>query len=381
MTLGTMQFTAIVLMALLTQKLLLMLYRRGNENAVPLRATRMMAGATATLAVHFTLQLTLGLRQMGVTQSVMVNLALLVPASYLFSVAVLLLQKRGRLSRWDWLAGPLTWTIAMAMLAVAILADGQPLLSATPERRLAEIAGALCYLAMQCYYTWRHTMALQAMHRTLNDYYDRDTDDMLRWMQLSIVGLMLLALMVPFAIFSKAAWLLFLIAIVIYCFIFYLVDSFCYYLTSNAPAQMQEAELNAEEEIMEMQEQTNAGAEAQRGDAEGIEEAVALWISGGGYLQSGITQPIAAAQIGIPKYQLTAWLHHRQGLKYNEWLAQLRLAEAKRLMTEHPEWGMDAIAERCGFGNRSMLHRKFKELEGITPAEYLGHEHNSPDNL
>jgi len=132
---------------------------------------------------------------------------------------------------------------------------------------------------------------------------------------------------------------------------------------------------------MEMQEQTNAGAEAKRGDAEGIEEAVALWISGGGYLKSGITQPIAAAQIGIPKYQLTAWLHHRQGLKYNEWLAQLRIAEAKRLMTEHPEWGMDAIAERCGFGNRSMLHRKFKELEGITPAEYLGHEHNSPDNL
>lgn len=75
------------------------------------------------------------------------------------------------------------------------------------------------------------------MHRTLNDYYDSNTGGMLRWMQLSIVGLMLLALMVPFVIFTTADWLLFVIAIIIYFFIFYLVDSFCYYLTSNAPAK------------------------------------------------------------------------------------------------------------------------------------------------
>lgn len=58
------------------------------------------------------------------------------------------------------------------------------------------------------------------MHRTLNDYYDRDTAGMLRWMQLSVVGLMLLALMVPFfAIFAPAEWngLLFVIAIADYC--------------------------------------------------------------------------------------------------------------------------------------------------------------------
>ena len=103
---------------------------------------------------------------------------------------------------------------------------------------------------MESYYSWRHTTALRAMRRTLNDYYDSDTAGMLRWMQLSIGGLMLLALMVPFAIFAPADWnwLLFFIAIAIYFFIFYLVDSFFYYLTSNAPAKTQEAEESRAEE-------------------------------------------------------------------------------------------------------------------------------------
>ena len=83
----------------------------------------LMAAATATLAVHFLLQLTLDLRALGVTQSVMLNLTMLIPASYLFARAVLLLQQHGRLSWWDRWAGPLTWGVAMLLLWLAVLTD------------------------------------------------------------------------------------------------------------------------------------------------------------------------------------------------------------------------------------------------------------------
>ena len=219
LSLGTMQFTAVVLMTLLTFKLLVS-HKRSQENSVATTARWQMAAATMILAVHFLLQLTLGLRAMGVTQSVMLNLTMLVPASYLFARAVLSLQKHGQLSLWDRWAGPLAWGVIMILLIAANIADGQPLLSDTPQRQWAEMAGALCYLLMQSYYTWRHSVALQAMHRALQDYYDRESVSMLVWMQLSIVGLMLLALMVPFAIFATASWLLFLIAIAIFFFIF-----------------------------------------------------------------------------------------------------------------------------------------------------------------
>lgn len=360
-----MQFSAVVLMLLLTLKLLRQRGKRKEDHVATLSRRLMMAG-TATMALHFAIQLYFGLRLIGITQSVMLNLAMLIPVSYLLSISVLLLQQHGRLSRLEWTAGPLIWTATMALLVYAMATDGQPLLSDTPERRMAETAGAVLYMVMQCYYTWHLTRRLIAMRRALRDYYDHDTDGMLEWMQTSIAGLILLALMAPLAIFSYGAWL-FVIAFSVFFFIFYLVDSFCYYLNSPAPAHMQKAETNAAETE---QEQNNSITSHDSSLPSEVGEAIAAWTSHGGYRQNGLLQPIAAASIGIPKYQLKEWLH-QQGLKYCDWIATLRVEEAKRVMTEHPEWSNDAIAQHCGFADRTVLQRTFKKTAGMTPQKYV----------
>ena len=376
-TLQMMQFTAVVLMLLLTVKLLFLRERRIKSRQAR-QARRLMTTGTALLSLHFAIQLKTGLRVMGITQSVMLNLAMLIPASYLFARAILLLQRRGNLSLADRWTGPAVWTVTMAMLAVAALTDGKPLLSDTLQMRLAERTGAVLYMLMQGYYTWRHSVSLVAMHRALHDYYDRDTDGMLSWMQYSIVGLMLLALMVPVAIFSSGPGML-AVAFAVYFLMFYLVDSFCFYLTSPAPERMQAAEQNAaevEEELKSLnnEKQTDAGA----ADAavlspevmSEVEQAVEAWKARGGYCQTGLLQPIAAQAIGISRYRLTTWLH-QQGLKYTEWIAQLRVEEAKRIIAAHPDWSNDAVAQHCGFTDRTVLQRTFKRIEGITPQKYL----------
>ena len=379
-TLQMMQFTAVVLMLLLTVKLLF-LRGRHIKSRQARQARRLMTGGTMLLALHFALQLTMGLRLMGVTQSVMLNLAMLIPASYLFARGVLLLQRRGRLTRLDRWAGPVVWAVVMALIAVAALTDGQPLLSDTLELRMAEKAGAVLYMLMQGYYTWRPTASRVAMSHALSDYYDRDTDGMLRWMQYSIIGLMLLALMVPMAIFGTGTWML-IIAFAIYFFLFYLVDSFCFYLVSPAPERVQAAEQNATE-VKEEACREQAAMSSHKGIEEGtdaallspevtheVEQAVAAWLARGGYRQAGLLQPQAAQDIGISRYRLTAWLHQR-GVKYTEWMAQLRVEEAKRTIAAHPDWGNDAVAQHCGFADRTVLQRTFKKIEGITPQKYM----------
>lgn len=376
-TLQMMQFTAVVLMLLLTVKLLFLRGWRIKSRQAR-QARWLMTTATALLFLHFAIQLKTGLRLMGITQSVMLNLAMLIPASHLFARAILLLQRRGQLSLADRWTGPAVWTVTMAMLAVAALTDGQPLLSDTLELRLAERAGAVLYMLMQGYYTWRHSVSIVAMHRALHDYYDRDTDGMLRWMQYSIVGLMLLALMVPVAIFSSGPGML-TVAFAVYFLMFYLVDSFCFYLTSPAPERMQAAEQNAAEMEEEL-ENLNNGKQTDAGTADAavlspevmseVEQAVEAWKARGGYCQTGLLQPLAAQAIGISRYRLTAWLH-QQGLKYTEWIAQLRVEEAKRTIAAHPDWSNDAVAQHCGFTDRTVLQRTFKRIEGITPQKYL----------
>ena len=398
-TLQMMQFTAVVLMLLLTIKLLFLRERRIKSRQAR-QARRLMTTGTALLSLHFAIQLNTGLRVMGITQSVMLNLAMLIPASYLFARAILLLtssssvatrqneqvllrsllrplQRRGQLSLADRWTGPAVWTVTMAMLAVAALTDGKPLLSDTLQMRLAERTGAVLYMLMQGYYTWRHSVSIVAMHRALHDYYDRDTDGMLSWMQYSIVGLMLLALMVPVAIFSSGPGML-AVAFAVYFLMFYLVDSFCFYLTSPAPERMQAAEQNAAEVEEELKSLNNEKLTAGTADAavlspevmSEVEQAVEAWKARGGYCQTGLLQPIAAQAIGISRYRLTTWLH-QQGLKYTEWIAQLRVEEAKRTIAAHPDWSNDAVAQHCGFTDRTVLQRTFKRIEGITPQKYL----------
>jgi len=36
----------------------------------------------------------------------------------------------------------------------------------------------------------------------------------------------------------------------------------------------------------------------------------------------------------------------------------------------HPDWGNDAVAQHCGFTDRTVLQRTFKRMEGITPQKY-----------
>ena len=358
-----MQFAAVVLMALLTVKLLVLQRGGKMESVLARRSRRLMAAGTAVLALHFALQLKYGLRAMGITQAVALNLTLLIPASYIFAVAVLLLQRRGVLSRLDRWAGPSAWIAAMALLFGAGLSDGLPYLNDSPGLQQAEIIGAAVYMLMQGYYAWRHTSILLTMRRALDDYYDRDTDYLLRWMHLSILGLVLLALMVPVSMFGSGGWLL-AIALAIYFFVFYLVDSFCNYLTSTDLARVQEAERNADE--IEQEQSSDGGVTVRDG---AVGRAVDEWIARGGYLKNGLLQPEAAEEIGVPKHQLKEYLRNL-GLKYCEWIAALRVEEAKRVIREHPDWGNDAIAEHCGFSDRSVMQRTFKKLIGVTPAQW-----------
>ena len=192
---------------------------------------------------------------------------------------------------------------------------------------------------------------------------------------------MMLSMTIPMIIYGSGKWLL-MVSFIFYFAIFYLVDSFCSYLNSNAPERIRAAEENAHEVKLEMVEKTNTEpSEADGGGMLGeeamkaIDEAVAAWTAQGGHCQTGLLLPLAAAGIGIPKYKLTYWLH-QQGMKYTEWIAKLRVEEAKRTIEAHPDWQNEAVAEHCGFTERTLL-RTFKKLTGMTPTQYAAQSHEA----
>ena len=165
-----MQFSAIVLLTLLLLKLLLLPHKVTLNTVVDRSRWLMIIGITL-LDLQFLLQYTLGLRAMGVTQAVLLNLLLFIPCSWIISLAIIYLQRQGELKGGDRLVGGVTWALAILLLGIAAAIDGQPLLSDSPKLHYAEITVSFLYLAMQGHYSWRLLTNLKAMQLDLQNYY------------------------------------------------------------------------------------------------------------------------------------------------------------------------------------------------------------------
>lgn len=75
-----------------------------------------MAVGTALLTVQFTIQYTGGFRASSLTMGVLVNLLPFTPACYFINIAILYLQRQGRISRWEWLLGPAGYGVMLVLL-------------------------------------------------------------------------------------------------------------------------------------------------------------------------------------------------------------------------------------------------------------------------
>lgn len=366
-----MQFSAVVLLTLLLLKLLLLPHKVTLNTVVDRSRWLMIIGITL-LDLQFLLQYTLGLRAMGVTQAVLLNLLLFIPCSWIISLAIIYLQRQGELKGGDRLVGGVTWALAILLLGIAAAIDGQPLLSDSPKLHYAEITVSFLYLAMQGHYSWRLLTNLKAMQLDLQNYYDHDMDHILLWMKYSTIILGFLAIMVPMLIFIQSQ-VLAIFTIFFFISIFYLVDTFCNYMLSSAPKKMAKAEIMERLPSTSEQEHATTVPEAfSSGSAEAKTLNASLikkWIENGGFRHCGLTMPAASEKIGIPRYLLSAWLK-QQDLTYAAWITALRIDEAKRIIKEQPQWTNEAISQYCGFSDRSYFQKKFKESTGMTPAEY-----------
>jgi AraC-like DNA-binding protein/drug/metabolite transporter (DMT)-like permease len=365
-----MQFCATMLMSLLTLTLVFLLPRRAAKELVISRSRWLMAMGTALLGIQFFLQYKLGLRAMGVTQAVMLNLLLFVPCSWLLCVSVLYLQRQGRVSRVEWIAGGAAWMVVIVLLVGTALSDGQPLLSDSPQMRFAEIAGGVVYALMQGYYSWLHYKELVRIHRSLDSYFDREMGSLLQWMERSLLVLAMIAIAVPLLIFGSG-WPLVAYGMVVFFGVYYMVISFVCYVVSSDSRKVLEAEDERAERREESSAKTGSEKTVSADMLQHVGKAVEQWKTSGGHLHSGITVQMAADEMSVPRYLLTAWLKTTPQELFNPWINSLRIEEAQHQMELHPDWSNDAIADYCGFSSRSYFQTVFRKQTGMTPAQYV----------
>lgn len=92
------------------------------------------------------------------------------------------------------------------------------------------------------------------------------------------------------------------------------------------------------------------------------------------YLQENYTEHInhqtLAARFGyVPSY-ISMLFQRTYGVSPSQYLTEIRLRHAKRLMRENPHMLMREVAELVGFKNQHHFSRIFKKNEGMSPTSY-----------
>ena len=356
LTLGEIQFGALMLTTVLTIDLASRSLKQVGK--VYNFSRWLMVGGIGLIALQFALQYTLHFRAMGLTQGVAVNLAFFMLSSWLLSLALLNLQRRGHIKIRERFFGLSCWALAMAILAWGTLTDGGPLLSDTPSMRTAEYGAAIVFALMQVYHTWLHWHEFTTIKHTLNHYYDGEEKTLLLgWMEKSVYMLCGIAVLIPFIIFLSGP-ILFMYSVFLMGFIYYCVSRFINYGADNALKRVEAAE-----PIIEEQEINDDVVDDE------TQMAIDRWIASEHYRRLRLSIQEVAEEMNIDKDQLTAWLNSRH-TDYAAWINQLRVEKAKSLLKEHPDWSNEAVARGCGFTDRSYFQRKFKEFTGMTPSQY-----------
>lgn len=78
-----------------------------------------------------------------------------------------------------------------------------------------------------------------------------------------------------------------------------------------------------------------------------------------------------ARLIGVSQERLARLFRHYSLYRNaDEYLDNLRLVLAMRLLYEKPQYSIAAVAEEAGFGNVRTLQRRMQDVIGMTPVEY-----------
>lgn len=88
------------------------------------------------------------------------------------------------------------------------------------------------------------------------------------------------------------------------------------------------------------------------------------------YLQPDFSREELMKTVRIPQNKFAGIFKKYTGLSFSKYINKLRLEYAARLLEEHPEYSVDAIAEICGISSSSSFYRLFFEEYGMTPKSY-----------
>lgn len=88
------------------------------------------------------------------------------------------------------------------------------------------------------------------------------------------------------------------------------------------------------------------------------------------YVDSDLSLPGLAKQLGLSTHQLSELLNTRLGKGFSRFLREQRIAAAKAMLCDEPSASVLSVGLSVGFTSQSNFYEAFREIEGMTPGQF-----------
>jgi AraC-like DNA-binding protein len=86
------------------------------------------------------------------------------------------------------------------------------------------------------------------------------------------------------------------------------------------------------------------------------------------YLTLGVNIEDMAQYLKIGRTTLSTFINNEEGMNFNVWINSLRVEEAKKLLTNYPEYSLSQVSELVGYSEPSNFSRQFKLITNESPS-------------
>ena len=345
--------TALILMCFLGFHMLIARVPEKKALSTFLLSRRLMGTALLILAANYSVHFAFELRLRDVDAAILFNMATYFLCYWLFSSALMILLEKSYITRRRFAVHLLLW------LAYSALASSLSLfITDTVTKTWGTIALACLLVGYGLFLSSR---LLRTYYKAVKLSEDTSSDDIgsyIRW--LSVFTYWAIAFGVSCGLLTflpdEYVFIWVLSAVPFYIYLYCCYQNYIYFHEQVENAIIEGPELAEDEEVP-----------AYHTD---IARRIEGWIDNEGYRKPGITLNELAIDLCTNRTYLSEHIHRTFNMSFRDWISDMRIEYAKRLMMKSPQMKIQDISEASGFLSISHFSRTFSEKEGCSPARW-----------
>lgn len=386
-----LQYTCFVLSSLLALLLVVSKFLQTEVTREYRCAGWLLISSMLLLAVHYLLQMTLGLRSYSDELGTVFNILFYTPVAFLISCSVTMqLSSRQRFRRYAVIGA------VGSGLEILIFFVGWSVFGHFLSDNMRYMMHGLFFVSMVYYIYYTVNEVLRNNRRIIDDT-GGDITPYVRYASSSYMLLSAGAFTLVFVIVWRPA--LFVVAPLLLLALFVYVASFAALgfnmsvvdevladdetgvlhtgviddtASNTAILHLDEEKEQDEAEVVSVLDNDGGNALVDVSDSRmlQIEDVLNRWIAEGGFRDPTINIGRLAQITSLPRADLSLFFYSHLHSTFRKWLSDIRFAAAQRMIHDHPEYSNDTVSNSCGFSSRSQLYRIFSDRVGMSPREW-----------